>query len=249
MNVECILLKIPMYGDFHLFLDEGVPMFNGKETALILGYKHPYEAVIKCVNTKDRFKRIIPNFSKSAEDTWFINIDGLLSLVLHKDCEVTKGFEDWVGKRTLKYFDKNFGNEGKIVVKQGQTISLFEQKLQEQENEIQDLKREVGELKDVVLKIKQQLELFTSPEEKTSEKSLILSIKEMVRKYQRLIGGELEEIWNKAFKDLYSKYGISVDSIKEIKEDESGLSKLARKGHLEELKIILSEMIRDGGVN
>ena len=251
MNVECILLKIPMYGDFHIFLDEGVPMFNGKETALILGYKHPYEAVIKCVNTKDRFKRIIPNFSKSAEDTWFINIDGLLSLVLHKDCEVTKGFEDWVGKRTLKLksFDKNFGNEGKIVVKQGQTISLFEQKLQEQENEIQDLKREVGELKDVVLKIKQQLELFTSPEEKTSEKSRILAIKEMVQKYRRLIGGEPEEIWNKVFKDLYSKYGISVDSIKEIKEDESGLSKLVRKGHLEKLEIVLFEMIRDGGVD
>lgn len=71
----------------------------------------------------------------------------------------------------------------------------------------------------------------------------------MVQKYRRLIGGEPEEIWNKVFKDLYSKYGISVDSIKEIKEDESGLSKLVRKGHLEKLEIVLFEMIRDGGVD
>lgn len=255
MSVECILLKNPKYGDFHLLLDEGVPMFNCMEIAKIFCYRYPYEATITCVNTKDRFKRIISNFSKSAEDTWFMNMRGLYSLALHSDCEVDEDFINWITKEVssrtgkLESSEENFGNERKIVVKQGQTISPSEQRLQEIENENQDLKREVGELKDVVLKIKQQLELFTSPEEKTSEKSLILSIKEMVRKHQRLIGGELEEIWNKAFKDLYSKYGISVDSIKEIKEDESGLSKLARKGHLEELKIILSEMIRDGGVN
>lgn len=255
MRTEYILLKSPTYGDFHLLLDEGKPAFKAIEIARFLGYKNPYEDMFKYVNSEDRFQRLLTDAPISIENNWFITPDGLRSLAIHSECRVAKNFIDWIIGETLSWmgkleaFDEKFRNGARIVVKQGRTISLSEQKLQERENEIQDLKREVGELKDVVLKIKQQLELFTSPEEKTSEKSRILAIEEMVRKYQRLIGGEPEEIWNKAFKDLYSKYGISVDGIKEIKEDESGLSKLVRKGHLEELKIIISEMIRDGGVN
>lgn len=255
MSVECILLKNPKYGDFHLLLDEGVPMFNCMEIAKIFRYRYPYEATITCVNTKDRFKRIISNFSKSAEDTWFMNMRGLYSLALHSDCEVDEDFINWITKEVssrtgkLESSEENFGNERKIVVKQGQTISPSEQRLQEIENENQDLKREVGELKEVVSEIKQQLESLILFEKKKSEKALILTIKEMVKKYQRLIGCEISEIWNKAFKDLYCKYAINVEDIKEVKKDESGLSKLVRKGHLEELKIVLSEMIRDGGVD
>lgn len=255
MSVECILLKNPKYGDFHLLLDEGVPMFNCMEIAKIFCYRYPYEATITCINTNDRFKRIIPKFSKSAEDTWFMNMRGLYSLALRSDCGADEDFINWITEEVSSRTGKSSScaeyrsSCGARIVDKSQKLSLSEQKPQEQENEIQDLKREVGELKDVVLKIKQQLEFFTSPEEKTSEKSRILAIKEMVQKYRRLIGGEPEEIWNKVFKDLYSKYGISVDSIKEIKEDESGLSKLVRKGHLEKLEIVLFEMIRDGGVD
>lgn len=254
MNVEYLLLESPKYGAFHLLLDEGKPAFKGIEIASFLGYREPYEAIFKYVNANDMFGRVIPNDSKSVKDTWFINMEGFYSLVSHSNCEDAKGFVEWVIGEVLSWmgkleaFEKKFGNRVRIVDK-SQKLSLSEQKSQEQESEIQDLKREVRELKEVVLEIKQQLELFTSPGEKTSEKSRILAIKEMIQKYRRLIGGKPEEIWNKAFKDLHSKYGISVDSIKEIKEDESGLSKLVRKGHLEELEIVLFEMIRDGGVD
>nr|DAJ47081.1 MAG TPA: BRO family protein [Caudoviricetes sp.] len=253
MSVECILLKNPKYGDFHLLLDEGVPMFNCMEIAKIFCYRYPYEATITCVNTNDRFKRIIANFPKSAEDTWFMNMRGLYSLALRSDCGVDEDFIKWITEEVSFRTDKSSScveyrsSCGARIVDKSQKLSLSEQK--PQEDEIQDLKREVGELKEIVLKIKEQLELFTLPEVKTSEKSQILAIKEMVKKYQRLTGCEYTEVWNKAYKDLYYKYGISVNGIREAKKGESKLSKLARKGHLEELKIILSEMIRDGGVN
>lgn len=255
MRTEYILLKSPKYGDFHFLLDEGKPAFNGMEIASFLGYREPYEAIFKYIKTNDRFQRIVTDTPAPVENNWFVTIDGLYSLAIHSECGVAKGFIDWIIGEVLSWmgkleaFEEKFGKGVRVVDKQARILSLSEQKPQEQENEIQDLKREVRELKEVLLKIKQQLELFTSPEEKTSEKSQILAIKEMVKKYQRLTGCEISEIWNKAFKDLYSKYGISVDSIKEIKEDESGLSKLVRKGHLEELEIVLFEMIRDGGVN
>ena len=255
MSVECILLKNPKYGDFHLLLDEGVPMFNCMEIAKIFCYRYPYEATIMCVNTNDRFKRIIPNFPKSAEDTWFMNMRGLYSLALRSDCGVDEDFINWITEEVSSRTGKSSScveyrsSCGARIVDKSQKLSLSEQKPQEQENEIQDLKREVGELKEVVSEIKQQLESLILFEKKKSEKALILTIKEMVKKYQRLIGCEISEIWNKAFKDLYCKYAINVEDIKEVKKDESGLSKLVRKGHLEELKIVLSEMIRDGGVD
>ena len=255
MSVECILLKNPKYGDFHLLLDEGVPMFNCMEIAKIFCYRYPYEATITCVNTNDRFKRIIANFPKSAEDTWFMNMRGLYSLALRSDCGVDEDFIKWITEEVSFRTDKSSScveyrsSCGARIVDKSQKLSLSEQKPQEQEDEIQDLKREGGELKEVVSEIKQQLESLILFEKKKSEKALILTIKEMVKKYQRLIGCEISEIWNKAFKDLYCKYAINVEDIKEVKKDESGLSKLVRKGHLEELKIVLSEMIRDGGVD
>lgn len=254
MKTECILLKSPKYGNFDLYLEDGKPLFNALRIAKFLNYVEPYNAIFEYVDTKDRFQRLMPNTSVLAKDTWIMNIDGLYSLVSHSECGFAKDFIDWITGETLSWmgkleaFDKKFRNGARIVNK-SQILDLSKQKPQKQDVKIQDLLQEVKELKKAMIKIGQQLELFTSPEEKTSEKSRILAIKEMIRKYQRLIGGEPEEIWNKAFKDLYSKYGISVDSIKEIKEDESGLSKLVRKGHLEELEIILFEMIRDGGVN
>lgn len=244
-----------MYGDFHFLLDEGKPMFKAIEIASFLGYKDPYKDMLKYVSTKDRFQHLVTDTPVPAEDNWFVTIDGLYSLAIHSECEFDKGFIDWIIRETLFWmgklesFEKKFGNEGKTTVSQGQTMFSLEQKYQEQDKKIQDLTQELKELKKAVCEIKQQLELLTLFDEETFEKSLILTIKEMVKKYQRLVDCETSEVWNKAFKDLYSKYAISVDSMKEIRKEESGLSKIVRKGHLKELKVVLSEMIRDGGIN
>lgn len=222
MKTEYILIKSPKYGDFHFLLDEGKPAFKAIEIASFLGYKDPYKDMFKYVNSKDRFQRIVTDTPVFVENNWFVTIDGLYSLAIHSECGVAKGFIDWIIGEVLSWmgkleaFEKKFGNGARIVDK-SQILDLSKQNPQEQDVKIQDLSQEVKELKKAMIEIGQQLKLLTSPEEKTSEKSRILAIKEMVQKYRRLIGGEPEEIWKKAFKDLYSKYGISVDSIKEIK--------------------------------
>ena len=185
----------------------------------------------------------------------FVNEEGLYDVILGSRKESTKPFRKWVTSEVLPSIRKTGSysvrplSPAELIIAQGQAMLALEQKQREQEMKIQGLSQDVDELKRVRVEAEQQLKALPLSEEKTPEKSLRAVVNELARQCQRLTGCNYAEVWNKAYKDLYYKYGISVNGIKELKKGESKLSKLERKGHLEELKTILSEMIRDGGVN
>ena len=48
----------------------------------------------------------------------------------------------------------------------------------------------------------------------------------------------------RVYKDLYYRYGVSVNAIKPIKNREAKLDKLERTGNLSKVHTVISEMIR-----
>ena len=185
----------------------------------------------------------------------FISEQNLYRVIFQSRKEGAIRFQDWVFNEVLPSIRKTGSysvrtlSPAELIIAQGQAMLALEQKQREHEMILQGLFKDVDDLKKVRKEAEQQLKALPLSEEKTPEKSLRAVVNELARQCQRLTGCNYAEVWNKAYKDLYYKYGISVNGIKELKKGESKLSKLERKGHLEELKIILSEMIRDGGVN
>lgn len=253
MNNNIKIFENPEFGQVRVYLEEGLPVFCLMDICRTLSLDP------KDVKKRLDIERIICNTitnSPVRKEYEFFLSEPVLHRLLSQFCEEkVKRFQNWVVSEVIPSIHK----EGFPVLKsklstksnvtQGRTVSLLEQKSQEQEKKIQDLAQDIKELERVMNEINKQLKVLTTSKDNTPERLLLTDVKELVQKYQKLTDCEYTEVWNKAFNDLYYKYAINVDSVKEIKKDESGLSKLVRKGHLEELKTVLSEMVRDGGVN
>ena len=89
-----------------------------------------------------------------------------------------------------------------------------------------------------------QLALLPLSEEPMPEQSLRSQINELVRSYAKMVGADYKDVWIRVYKDLYYRYGVSVNAIKSIKNRETKLEKLERTGNLSKARIVISEMIR-----
>nr|DAV67667.1 MAG TPA: hypothetical protein [Caudoviricetes sp.] len=254
MNNSIKIFENPEFGQVRVLLQEnGEPLFCLTDVCSILELTP--SKVVQRLEDDVLSKYPISDSIGRQQDANFVNEEGLYDVILGSRKESTKPFRKWVTSEVLPSIRKTGSysvrplSPAELIIAQGQAMLALEQKQREQEMKIQGLSQDVDELKRVRVEAEQQLKALPLSEEKTPEKSLRAVVNELARQYQRLTGCEYTEVWNKAYKDLYYKYGISVNGIKEAKKGESKLSKLERKGHLEELKIILSEMIRDGGVN
>ena len=252
MNNNIQIFENPEFGQVRVLLEDGEPLFCLADICSILE--------LRVTDVKNRLGEEVVSIyplptNGGVQQLTFVNEEGFYSVVLGSRKESVKPFKKWVTSEVLPSIRKTGSysvrplSPAELIIAQGQAMLALEQKQREQEMKIQGLSQDVDELKRVRIEAEQQLKALPLSEEKTPEKSLRAIVNELARQYQRLTGCEYTEVWNKAYKDLYYKYGISVNGIKEAKKGESKLSKLERKGHLEEVKIILSEMIRDGGVN
>ena len=252
MNNSIKIFENPEFGQVRVLLEDGEPLFCLTDICSILE--------LRVTDVKNRLEEEVVSIyplptNGGVQQLTFVNEEGFYSVVLGSRKESVKPFKKWVTSEVLPSIRKTGSysvrplSPAELIIAQGQAMLALEQKQREQEMKIQGLSQDVDELKRVRIEAEQQLKTLPLSEEKTPEKSLRAIVNELARQYQRLTGCEYTEVWNKAYKDLYYKYGISVNGIKEAKKGESKLSKLERKGHLEEVKIILSEMIRDGGVN
>lgn len=254
MNNSIKIFENPEFGQVRVLLQEnGETLFCLTDVCSILELTP--SKVVQRLDDDVLSKYPISDSIGRQQDANFVNEEGLYDVILGSRKESTKPFRKWVTSEVLPSIRKTGSysvrplSPAELIIAQGQAMLALEQKQREQEMKIQGLSQDVDELKRVRVEAEQQLKVLPLSEEKTPEKSLRAVVNELARQYQRLTGCEYTEVWNKAYKDLYYKYGISVNGIKEAKKGESKLSKLERKGHLEEVKIILSEMIRDGGVN
>jgi prophage antirepressor-like protein len=254
MNDNIKLFENPEFGQVRVIVQENnEPLFCLADICRVLDISNSRNVVSRIDEKGVRSIDTLTN--GGVQSLNFISEQNLYRVIFQSRKEGAIRFQDWVFNEVLPSIRKTGSYSVKpmttleMLAVQVQAMVELERKQREYDNALQGLSQDVDELKRVRVEAEQQLKALPLSEEKTPEKSLRAVVNELARQYQRLTGCEYSEVWNKAYKDLYYKYGISVNGIKEAKKGESKLSKLERKGHLEEVKIILSEMIRDGGVN
>ena len=254
MNDNIKLFENPEFGQVRVIVQKNnEPLFCLADICRVLDISNSRNVVSRIDEKGVRSIDTLTN--GGVQSLNFISEQNLYRVIFQSRKEGAIRFQDWVFNEVLPSIRKTGSYSVKpmttleMLAVQVQAMVELERKQREYDNALQGLSQDVDELKRVRVEAEQQLKALPLSEEKTPEKSLRAVVNELARQYQRLTGCEYSEVWNKAYKDLYYKYGISVNGIKEAKKGESKLSKLERKGHLEEVKIILSEMIRDGGVN
>ncbi|MDO5345293.1 MAG: Bro-N domain-containing protein [Lachnospiraceae bacterium] len=88
------------FGEIRTVLVDGEPWFVGNDCAKALGYKNPYNGVIK--NTDEEDRRCTPVGSASGvQQTTIINESGLYSLIFSSKLESAKRFKHWVTSEVL----------------------------------------------------------------------------------------------------------------------------------------------------
>ena len=121
-----------------------------------------------------------------------------------------------------------------------------EQTIRQQQEELDSLRSNVDHMIEVRETAKEQLDVLPLSENSSPEQTLRSKINQIVKAYVSLTGVSYPEAWDSVYKNLYYKYSISVRAIKPIKKGENNLSKLERKGHLDAVYTVVSEMLRDG---
>lgn len=189
----------------------------------------------------------------------FVNESGLYDVILGCRKPQTKPFKDWVIKEVLPSIRKTGSysvapkTTSELLLAQVQLLVELErrqleteQTVKQQQGELNSLKSDVDHMIEVRETAKEQLEFLPLSENTSPEQTLRSKINQIIKAYVSLTGVSYPEAWDSVYKNLYYKYSISVRAIKPIKKGENNLSKLERKGHLEAVYTVVSEMLRDG---
>lgn len=191
--------------------------------------------------------------------TNFVGEDGLYDVILDSRKETAKIFRKWVTKEVLPSIRKTGSysvapkTSAELLLAQAQLLVDLErrqveteQTIRHQQEELNSLKSDMDHMIEVRETAKEQLEFLPLSENTSPEQTLRSKINQIVKAYVSLTGVSYPEAWDSVYKNLYYKYSISVRAIKPIKKGENNLSKLERKGHLEAVYTVVSEMLRDG---
>lgn len=118
---------------------EGDFLISGREVALILGYKNPNDALLRHIDTEDRYHIRNAMIKSDAEGIRklnnagesFINESGLYSLIFNSDLTSAKRFKRWVTAEVLPqirvYGSYNYIN--KVSMPMSNKVEVDEQKI------------------------------------------------------------------------------------------------------------------------
>lgn len=98
------------FGEIRTIIENGEPLFVGKDVAEILGYSNPRKAVIDHVDEEDKMDGVTIRDSIGRKQIpVLINESGLYSLILSSKLPNAKEFKKWVTSEILPSIRKNGG--------------------------------------------------------------------------------------------------------------------------------------------
>nr|DAN46737.1 MAG TPA: repressor domain protein [Caudoviricetes sp.] len=249
------------FGKVRILLQEGgEAWFHGRDIAIALGYAKPENAIATHCKSDGTLKQGIAHSNGVGSSlATFINEANLYRLIMRSKLESAERFQDWVVEEVLPSIRKTGSysvapkTSAELLLAQAQLLVDLErrqieteQTIRHQQEELNSLKSDVDHMLEVRETAKEQLEFLPLSENTSPEQTLRSKINQIVKAYVSLTGVSYPEAWDSVYKNLYYKYSISVRAIKPVKKGENNLSKLERKGHLEAVYTVVSEMLRDG---
>lgn len=168
-----------------------------------------------------------------------------LTIDMAKELAMVEGNEK--GKQARRYFIECEKKLREVVTKPmtiAQMFALQAKAMLEMEERMNVMEEKLNFVYEQYQNGQKQLSLLPLSEEPMPEQSLRSQINELVRSYAKMVGADYKDVWIRVYKDLYYRYGVSVNAIKSIKNRETKLEKLERTGNLSKARTVISEMIR-----
>nr|DAN43858.1 MAG TPA: hypothetical protein [Caudoviricetes sp.] len=239
-NVE--IFKNDQFGSVRIILDESnEPLFCLADVCNVLDLQG--SAVVRRLE-KDVISSHPLKTNGGDQIFNFVNESGLYDVILGCRKPQTKPFKDWVTKEVLPTIRKT----GQYSINKPMTafelIAAQAQAMVEMEKRMNVMEEKLNFVYEQYQNGQKQLSLLPLSEEPMPEQSLRSQINELVRSYAKMVGADYKDVWIRVYKDLYYRYGVSVNAIKSIKNRETKLEKLERTGNLSKARIVISEMIR-----
>ena len=247
------------FGQIRVIIGEenGEPLFCLPDVARMLELRT--DKLVERLEDGDLTKVVIPDSLGREQLTNFVTEDGFWDAVLESRKPEAKEVRKWVTKDVLPSIRKTgsysvapktnaemFLTQAQLMVDLERRQRETEQTIRQQQEKLNSLESDVNHMIEVRETAKEQLEFLPLSENTSPEQTLRSKINQIVKAYVSLTGVSYPEAWDSVYKNLYYKYSISVRAIKPIKKGENNLSKLERKGHLEAVYTVVSEMLRDG---
>lgn len=258
------IFKNDHFGSLNVLILEDEFYFNLNEVGELLGLSNPRMSIdVTDTDYVRKFENSIVSetYNRKLHNTGelFLTEAGLYRLLNRSNKPEAEMFQKWVNKEVLPSIRKTGSysvapkTTSELLLAQVQLLVELErrqleteQTVKQQQGELNSLKSDVDHMIEVRETAKEQLEFLPLSENTSPEQTLRSKINQIIKAYVSLTGVSYPEAWDSVYKNLYYKYSISVRAIKPIKKGENNLSKLERKGHLEAVYTVVSEMLRDG---
>lgn len=162
------------------------------------------------------------------------------------------------GKQARKYFiavEKEY-REGKRVLSPAEALLKQIELMVAHEKEISALKQRTEAIEGKVnglleLKANTEAELKSIPvsTETLPEMELRDKVRLLVNRYCQACGVLQQAVWDNIYQTLYYTYHIPIKSYTKVRKDESWLDVADRKGHVDKIYIIISNMLKSKGLS
>lgn len=240
-NVE--IFKNDQFGSVRIILDESnEPLFCLADVCNVLDLQG--SAVVRRLDDDVISSHPIIDSLNRQQVASFVNESGLYDVILGCRKPQTKPFKDWVTKEVLPTICKTGQYSINKPMTTSQMFALQAKAMIEMEERMNVMEEKINFVYEQYQNGHKQLSLLPLSEEPMPEQSIRSRINELVRSYATMVGTDYKDVCIRVYKDLYYRYGVSVNAIKPIKNREAKLDKLERTGNLSKVHTVISEMIR-----
>jgi len=170
---ELQIFNNPEFGEVRTVEIDNEAWFVGRDIALALGYKKPYDAVVHHVDEDDTLKQGITDAIGRTQQTILINESGMYALIIMSELPSAKKFKRWVTAEVLPAIRKQGGynlpqlTQAEMILQMARNTVELERKLEAQGQllEIQDQRLAVIEqtAQESATKLETTLKVFANP--------------------------------------------------------------------------------------
>lgn len=168
-----------------------------------------------------------------------------LTIDAAKELSMVEGNEK--GKQARRYFiecEKQLSASQIGKLSQAEIIFQMAQFNLQQEKRIAAIENRTNELYQTKQLAEADLNRLPIAENELPECSLQNTVRQLVNSFAKSKGLQIRTVWDKVYQTLEFNYSVRIKACKKLNKSESWLDVAARKGHLEKIHTIISNLIK-----
>jgi len=121
--------------------------------------------------------------------------------------------------------------------------------LVEQEKRLSNVEQRIDRIEQERVESEKALMSAELSQNESPQMTMQARVNQLVQKYTKATNIRQQIVWHKVYENLYYLYHISIKAYKKISKNESNLSVATRNGFIDKIYDIISNMIREKGLN